>query len=193
VILSRKLAKSHTSITGLRSKTTKARRTDVERLRAANADLKKKLAEALEQQTATSEVLQVISNSPGDLKAVFETILANATWLCEAKFGNLYLRNNESFFLTATHNTPAAFVKARKRAQFCPGPKSAFARMASAKSLVHVVDLTAQQSYVEGDPGVVDAVELGGVRTLLMVPMLKKSELMGALAILPSEGPAVHG
>jgi hypothetical protein len=62
-------------------------------------------------------------------------------------------------------------------------PRRAFAQMASAKSLVHVVDLTAQQSYIEGDPGVVDAVELGGVRTLLMVPMLKKSALMGALAI----------
>jgi two-component system, NtrC family, sensor kinase len=186
VTLSRKGAKSRTSITGLRSKTTKAR-TDLERLRAANADLKKKLAAAVEQQTATSEVLQVISSSPGNLKAVFEAILENATRLCEAKFGNLYLRNDESFFLAATHNTPAAFVKARKRAQFFPGPKSAFARMASAKSLVHVVDLTAQQSYVEGDPGVVDAVELGGVRTLLMVPMLKKSELMGGLAIYRQE------
>jgi two-component system, NtrC family, sensor kinase len=143
----------------------------------------RELAEALEQQTATSEVLSVISSSPGDLKPVFEVILANASRLCEAKFGNLYLRNGESFFLAAAHNTPLAFVEARKRAQFRPGPKSAFARMASAKSLIHVADLTAQQSYVERDPGVVDAVELGGVRSLLMVPMLKESELMGALAI----------
>src|SRR5499425_1764794 len=90
VTLSRKGAKSRRRITGLRSKTTKAR-THVDRLRAANADLKKKLAEALEQQTATSEVLKVISSSLGELQPVFQTILENATRICDAQCGNLYL------------------------------------------------------------------------------------------------------
>ena len=86
--MSRKGAKSRRRITDLRSKTTKAR-THVDRLRAANADLKKKLAEALEQQTATSEVLRVISSSPGELDAVFKAILANAVRVCGAKLGDL--------------------------------------------------------------------------------------------------------
>ena len=103
--LARKGAKSRRRITGLRSKTTEAR-THVDRLRAANADLKKKLAEALEQQTATSEVLQVISSSSGELEPVFEAMLANATRLCEAKFGTLLLRDGDAFRMVAMHDVP---------------------------------------------------------------------------------------
>ena len=94
--MDRKGAKSRKRITGLRSKTTKAR-THVDRLRAANADLKKKFIEALEQQTATSDVLSIMSSSPGMLEPVFRAMLSNALRICEAKFGNLFLYENGLF------------------------------------------------------------------------------------------------
>jgi signal transduction histidine kinase len=147
----------------------------------------RELSEALEQQTATAEVLRVISSSPGDLQPVFRSMLAIATRLCEANFGNVYLRDGESFVLVAAHNTPPAFVDVRQRAPHRPSPKNAFGRMVSAKAVVHTADLAAEQSYVEREPGAVDAVELGGVRSLLMVPMIKKNELIGALAIYRQE------
>jgi hypothetical protein len=103
VILARKGAKSRRRVTGLRSKTTKAR-THVDRFRAANADLKKKLAEALEQQAATSEVLRTISNSPGELEPVFQAMLANAARICEAKFGSMYLNEGSAFRTVAMYN-----------------------------------------------------------------------------------------
>jgi signal transduction histidine kinase len=151
------------------------------------AETRKALAEAVEQQTATSEVLRVISSSPGELEPIFASILAIATRLCEASFGNVYLRDGETFLLVAAHNTPPAFVEVRQRAPHRPGPKDAFGRMVSAKAVVHTADLAAEQSYVEREPGAVDAVELGGVRSLLMVPMIKKNELIGALAIYRQE------
>jgi GAF domain-containing protein len=150
VTLSRKGAKSRRRITGLRSKVTKAG-TDV---RAANADLKKKLAEALEQQAATSEVLRVISSSPGDLQPVFETILANATRLCEAKFGSLYLREGQAFRLFAQHNAPAAYaasVEERRRLLLRPIPGSALGRLVATKQPVQIADVQAESVY-HSDP-----------------------------------------
>jgi len=109
VTLARKGAKSRRRITGLRSKTTEAR-THVDRLRAANADLKKKLAEALEQQAATSEVLQVISSSPGGLEPVFQAMLENALRICQAKFGMLDVYRDGAFVLQAMVGAPPALV-----------------------------------------------------------------------------------
>jgi hypothetical protein len=176
--LSRKVAKSGTRVRGLRSTRTKTR-THIDRLRASNTDLEEQLkasrrelaearehlSEALEQQTATSEVLGVISSSPGDLRPVFQAMLENATRICEANFGNLYLRDGDTFRIAAVHNTPPAFVEARRRTPHRPGTTSAFGLMTRTKTVIHVADLAAERTYVERDPGVVAAVELAGVRT----------------------------
>jgi GAF domain-containing protein len=151
----------------------------------------RELSEALEQQTATSEVLGVISSSPGELEPVFQALLANATRICDAKFGMLYLWEGDAFRAVAFHNAPAAFVEARKRTPLRPGPNTATARMVRTKKAVHVADLAAAQSYLEQVSHAVAAVELGRVRTLLMVPA------QGGRADrrdrhLPPRGPAFH-
>jgi signal transduction histidine kinase len=146
----------------------------------------RELSEALEQQAATSEVLQVISSSAGDLEPVFATILANATRICEATFGNMYLRDGEVFRIAAAHNTPPALLEHRRRVPL-QRPTSAFGRMVRTKQVVHVADLLADQTYAEREPEVVTGVELGGIRTLLIVPMLKEKDLIGALTIYRQE------
>jgi len=164
-----------------------ARTRELAEARTQLAEARGHLSEALERQTATSEVLQVISSSPNQLEPVFRTILVNATRICDANFGNLYLRDEQGFRIAEAHNTPPAFVEDRKRAPYRPSPNNAFGRMERTKSVVHVADLAAEQAYIEGDPGAVTAVELGGVRTNLLVPMLKGGELIGGLAIYRQE------
>jgi signal transduction histidine kinase len=190
VILARKGAGSRRLVTGLRSKTTKAR-TDVARLRAANADLKKKLAEALEQQTATSGVLRIISSSPGKLEPVFETILANATRLCEAKFGSLFLRERDGFRNVCNIADPSGYTEWYRREPMIVlrdhHPQIPLARAAGSKAVIHVPDLAAEQAYIERDPRMIALVESAGARSLLAVPMLKENELVGAIAIYRQE------
>ena len=99
------------------------------------------LTELLEQQTATSEVLQVISSSPGDLQPVFATMLENAVRICDAKFGNIYRWDGDAFHLMATHNTPPAFAESRRRSPQRPNPKILVGRMMATKTVVHVADL----------------------------------------------------
>src|SRR5262249_50899425 len=141
------------------------------------------LSEALEQQTATAEVLRVISSSPGELKPVFESMLANATRICAAKIGTLYLREEGGFRTVATHNAPPAYVEARTRELIRPPPDTMLGRLAATKQVVHVADITTIASYLERNPFMVAAVELGGYRTALAVPMLKDNELIGAITI----------
>jgi signal transduction histidine kinase len=187
VTLSRKGAKSRTRITGLRSKTTKAR-TPVDRLRAANAHLKKKLAEALEQQTATSDVLSVISSSAGELQLVFDAILANATRLCDAKFASLLLSEGDQLRRVSVHNAPAPLVEHWKRTPLVrPNPESALGRAALTKQVAQIDDYRTSPAYLARDPLVVAGFELGGYRAALAVPMLKESELIGAIVIYRQE------
>ena len=145
------------------------------------------LSEALEQQTATSEVLEIISSTPGELMPVFETMLANATRLCEAKFGHLYLHEGGALRVVASHNVPAAFAEARRRGPFDPASGSPSGEVIRTKQTVHLADLAATQAYAERHPHVVEAVELGGVRTVVAVPMLKDNELIGIISIFRQE------
>jgi len=153
VTLSRKGAISPTRARKLRSTGTKAR-THVDRLRAANADLKKKLAEALEQQTATSKVLQVISSSPGELEPVFEAMLANAVRLCDAKFGRLYLYEAGALDAVASHNVPPAYAEASRRDVIrpMPGGGSSLIEVIRTKRTAQGADLRASRAYAESSP-----------------------------------------
>ena len=145
------------------------------------------LTQALEQQTATSEVLQVITGSSGDLEPVFATMLEKAVRICDAAFGNIYRWDGEAFHLTATHNTPRAFAEARRRSTVQPHPLTASGRMMATKSVIHIADLAADPAYTERFPETVAVVELGGVRTMLAVPMLKENELIGAFTLFRQE------
>jgi GAF domain-containing protein len=154
-----------------------------------NTRLLTELRESLEQQTATSEVLQVISTSSGDLEPVFASMLENAVRISGAKFGIIHGWDGENSRLIATHNLPAAFDEARRRAsQWRPGPKTAIRRMAATKKVVHIPNLVEDETYVEDrSPQVVAAVELGRVRTMLAVPMLKDDEVIGAFTVYRQE------
>ena len=136
---------------------------------------------ALEQQTATSEVLQVISSSPSDLEPVFATMLEKAVRICDAAFGNIYRWDGETLHLVATHNTPPAFAAERRRSPYRPYPHSPIGRMVTDKTLAHVTDIRAEEVYIaQLDPVAVSGVALGGIRTLLGVPLLNKGEMIGA-------------
>src|SRR4029434_9410108 len=143
------------------------------RLFEAEQQRTRELSESLEQQTATSEVLKVISSSPGELEPVFNTMLANATRICEAKIGTLYLREGDGFRTVATQNAPPAYVEARTRELIRPPPDASLGRLLATKQVVQIADVKTIPSYLEGNPFVVTPVDLGGYRTTLAVPMLK--------------------
>ena len=153
-------------------------------LRQRTSDLTERtadLTEALEQQTATSEVLQVISSSPGDLKPVFATMLENSVRICDANFGGVYRCDDGTLRLVATHNLPLAYAEIRRDEPFRPKSDSPLGRMVVSKSVVQYSDLASERYFAQRDPATVAAVEVGGIRTVLAVPMLKENELIGIL------------
>jgi len=153
-----------------------------------NARLLNELRQSLEQQTATADVLRVISSSPGELKPVFQAMLENATRICEAKFGTLYLCDADAFRVAAMHNTPPAYAEARQREPLVrPPPDSLLRRVSASKQVVHITDVRELQSYIERNPYTVAAVELGGYRSVLGVPMLKQGALIGVVNIYRQE------
>jgi signal transduction histidine kinase len=154
------------------------------------AQAQRELSEAREQQAATAEVLRIVSRSPEDLRPVFETILAYATRLCQAKFGNLDLRVGDGFHIAAVHNAPQAYVEWRERQPVVHVgrfPNVPLARIVRTKAVQHIPDLTADQAYIERIPPIVALVEDAGARSLLSVPMLKDGEVIGAIVIYRQE------
>jgi hypothetical protein len=185
-------------IKGRRRKTPEPKRRDAPKASAAfNASsavedtkvarLTHELREAVEQQSATSEVLRVISSYPGDPQPIFQAMLRNAVRLCDAEFGNIYRWDGEALNLVATQNAPPAFAEARRLTTGRPGSKTPTGRMIANKKVVHIADLRAEKAYADRDPWIVAGVELGGVRTVLMVPMLKENELIGAFSVYRQE------
>ncbi len=153
-----------------------------------NARLLNELRELLAQQTATSQVLQVISTSPGELGPIFQSMLENATRICEAKFGNLLLYEGEVFRVAAMDGAPPAWDELRRRNPMLPAAgKHPLARVIATRQVQHIADFRLEEGYVEGEPGPVALVEAAGARTVLVVPMLKQNELLGAIAIYRQE------
>jgi two-component system, NtrC family, sensor kinase len=148
------------------------------------------LVESLEQQTATSTVLKVISSSPGDLEPVFSAMLENASRICEANFGVLFLSDGDAFRTGAMHNAPAALMEIRRREpRYRPPPNTAVGRMSRTKRAVHVPDILAERDYFDVPPGYSQprTASFGGARTVLAVPMLRDDELVGAINIYRQE------
>src|SRR6516165_5148260 len=145
--------------------------------------------EALERETATSEVLRLISKSPGDLELVFRSILGNATRSCESKFGVLHLYEGGGFRVGATHNAPSAFAQAMAQREpiFRPSPQHPLARVAATKRVVQISDIAADAAYKQRDPGAVRLVEFAGARSLIAVPMLRDDALIGDIVIYRRE------
>ena len=141
----------------------------------------RELSESLDQQTATSEVLKVISSSPGELEPVFQAMLENAVRICGAKFGSLVLFEDNAYRRVALHNAPAAFVEEQARDPLRPLAASpTLSRVASTKQVIQVADMIAEQP----DEAIA---RLGGARTVLCVPMLNDDRAVGVISIYRQE------
>jgi signal transduction histidine kinase len=152
------------------------------------ASLARERDEALEREKASAEVLRVISSSPGELKPVFDTILENATRICDAKFGILQLHENGKFRNAAMYNPPRALAEYRQREPMIEaGPQSAIGRVATTKRVLHIPDYVTDPAYNARDPAAINLVERAGARTVLLVPMLKEGEHVGNLNIYRQE------
>jgi signal transduction histidine kinase len=141
------------------------------------------LSGALERQTATSEVLQVISSSPGELEPAFQSMLANATRICRAEFGNMFLCEGVSFRAVAVHGPASEWYRREPLLDPVVLRNTPLARVGESRELLHLLDLREDQSYLERNPRIVSLVESAGARTILGVPMLKEGRLIGAIFI----------
>src|SRR5215831_9910554 len=142
----------------------------------------RELAEAQEQQTATSEVLQVISSSPGDLQPIFDVMLANATRICDASYCALFLCHGDAIRLAAQCQIPQALQDyLRRRDLYVPPAHSPLGRIVQTKQFLHSPDISAETDITP------PSALLGGARAYLGIPMLKETELIGVIVIYRQE------
>jgi two-component system, NtrC family, sensor kinase len=156
-------------------------------LKKENAALRLELAEALERQTATSEVLQVISNRPGELAPVFQSMVENATRVCGAKFGTMTLLEKGIVRRVASYNMPPSFADRTELRAFRPHPKSTIARAIRTKQVTQIADIRRSPAYLDGHPTSIALAEVAGARTLIVVPMLGDVELIGLITVYRQE------
>ncbi|WP_433996676.1 GAF domain-containing protein [Bradyrhizobium liaoningense] len=151
-----------------------------------NVRLFEQLNESLERQTATSEVLEIISAS-GALTPVFNKMLENATRICGAGFGTMNLYEDGGFRTVALHNAPQAYIDTRLSQKIRPHPSSGLGTVEKTHQTVHIDDIRTQPPYVEGNPNVRALADLAGARSLVIVPMLRDDELIGTITIFRQE------
>jgi PAS domain S-box-containing protein len=156
-------------------------------LKKENAALRLELAEALERQTAASEVLQVISSTPGELEPVFQKMLENATRVCGAKFGTMHLIEGDVARRAALHNVPPAYADELATRTWRPHPKTGLGQVIRTKQVAHIADVRTNPAYLEGSPGSIALSNLGGARTIVTVPMLRDAKLVGAIGVYRQE------
>ena len=150
--------------------------------------LKRERDEALEQQKATAEVLRVISASPGDLNPAFAVILENATRLCQANFGVLFLCEGDAYRAVAMHNAPSAYVEARQREPLVSMTgTTVIAEVARTKRTIQTADMAKNPAYRKNPQYTQLFVRLTGARSFVAVPMLKDNELIGLIGIYRQE------
>ena len=164
------------------------------RLQESYADLENKveqrtaeLKESLEQQTATSEVLEIISSSAGNLEPIFDKMLENATRICGAKFGTMTLYEDGGFRTVALYNAPKVYADMQLYKVIRPHPESGLSVIERTHQAIHIDDIRTQAPYVAGNPNARSLADLAGARTLVIVPMLKESELIGTITIFRQE------
>src|SRR6516164_3304263 len=153
-----------------------------------NTRLLNELRESLQQQTATADVLKVISSSPGDLEPVFNAMLENAVKICDAKFGTMLRVEGDGYRVVAMHGAPMAYAKERRHNSLLRvGPTNPLTRLARSRELEHIADIRTDQAYLDRDLPFVQLADFAGARTLLSVPMLKENNFVGAIVIYRQE------
>ena len=156
-------------------------------LKRESAALRRELAESLERQTATSEVLEVISSTRGELGPVFQSLLENATRVCGAKFGSMLMLEGDVVRQVALYNVPSPYADAFGTRTFRPHPKGGAGQVIKTKQVAHIADLRTNPAYLEGDPNIVALSDLAGARTFVIVPMLRGAELVGTIGVYRQE------